>query len=139
MQPTAEAEELTRLQKEKAAKEAEKLAVFREKFVEAFKAEDGARWLDEFQSYVNHHGLASSRLEPLDQGLTRNPQMHHLALRYRHLWALGPHGVGSNLLLNHVPNYWDSSSWMPLSVKLGFSDARQAILSRSFLLTLSTI
>lgn len=94
VQPTAEAEELTRLQKEKAAKEAEKLAVFREKFVEAFKAEDGARWLDEFQS---------------------------------HLWALGPHGVGSNLLLNHVPNYWDSSSWMPLSVKLGFSDARQAI------------
>jgi hypothetical protein len=49
---SAEEENLTRLQKEKAAKEAEKLAAFRERFVEAFKAEDSAHWLAEFQSYA---------------------------------------------------------------------------------------
>jgi hypothetical protein len=27
------------------------MAIFREKFVQAFKAEDGAHWLNEFQSY----------------------------------------------------------------------------------------
>lgn len=39
------------MQKEKEAKEAEKLTQFRKKLIEAFNAEDGERWSGELTSY----------------------------------------------------------------------------------------
>lgn len=40
------------------------------------------------------------------------------------LWSLGPNGMGSNLLLNHIPGYADAPCWTPLSQRLGLRPAK---------------